>query len=339
MRRAFWEVLFEVFDICDQRRGYGDIKQVVPIIWGGQGVGKSSIIRQWCDQRKRKFIPLHFGQFDSPGDVLGMPDIEGRGTKSRKTIIAKPDWFPEKGWKSVVFCDEINRANNLVSQLLHPFLLDRMVGQHQIPDDVFIIAAANPPETEFQVNDLDVAVMDRLMHIPMEQDQTGADWLGWANREGVDERIMEFISCNPNLIQSREFAVPRESPTRRSWHMLSLLVNGNDISQEAMLMITNGLLGPVAAKYFLDFSKSQELKAFKILESYENDLELQMKVKVASSAAFRRSDLLAKLCEQLKNLLNVRDLTKEQKSNVKLFKSHLPEEFRASLRFKGGGDV
>ena len=123
MRRAFWEVLFEVFDICDQRRGYGDIRQVVPIIWGGQGVGKSSIIQQWCHARKKNFIPLHFGQFDSPGDVLGMPDIEGRGTKSRKTIIAKPDWFPEKGSKSLIFCDEINRANNLVSQLLHPFLL------------------------------------------------------------------------------------------------------------------------------------------------------------------------------------------------------------------------
>lgn len=74
---------------------------VVPLVWGDSGIGKSQTVKQFADENNLQFIDLRLGQMET-GDLVGLPAREGD-----RTIWLKPEWFPTEG-EGVLFLDEIN---------------------------------------------------------------------------------------------------------------------------------------------------------------------------------------------------------------------------------------
>lgn len=339
-RRTFRDILFEVLDVCREHTSVGLVKQIVVMLWGDRGSGKTWMYREYSELRKLMYTLVNWGQFDTPGDALGMPyleDTKGKSGNSYKhTRAGAPEWFPTGDVPTFLHCDELNRANNLVRQLHHGFLLDRMVGTHPLPDNCFVACTANPPEGEYGVQDLDIAVMDRLLHISLPDDPSASGWLQWSIGQNVDSRIISMVAENPSLVAHKVFANPRTGPSKRSWHMLSILLSKNNISREAMLLIAHGLLGVDVGSMFLEQwdamdSSSRPISPMDVLNNYE---AVRERVKIMASWRFRRLDILNLTVVQLNNILKAAGkLSELQVENINRFKSDLPEEVCASIIF------
>lgn len=129
----------------------------VPILVGHAGVGKTQIVKEIAQETGRELIILMLSQME-PGDLLGMPERD-----NDKTIWLKPDWFPADG-NTILFLDEINRANHLTRAAVMQLLLDKRLNEHVLPDGVWVCAAMNPDTEDYEVNEIiDAAFVDRFV--------------------------------------------------------------------------------------------------------------------------------------------------------------------------------
>ena len=110
-------------------------------IWGAPGIGKSSIVRQIAERRRMPLIDIRASLLD-PTDLRGIPMIQD-GT----AVWCPPSFLPKKSDKpGILFLDEINAAPPLVQAALYQLILDRRVGEYELPEGWRIIAAGNRRE-------------------------------------------------------------------------------------------------------------------------------------------------------------------------------------------------
>lgn len=210
---------------------------VVPCIWGPQGIGKSQIVKQYTNDTKLQFIDLRLSLME-PGDLMGMPTIEGD-----QTIFKKPAWFPREGTGGVLFLDELNRANEDILQAVFQLILDRRINNHILPEQWQVVCAGNHGK-DFIVNELDPALMNRFCHVQLDVDYQS--WEKWASKK-LDPRVVKIITEN-RLLQDPEntkFSVfdLGIKTTPRSWEFLNnLLVSG--LSEKLAKEVAYGLVGP-----------------------------------------------------------------------------------------------
>ena len=57
---------------------------------GKHGIGKSQIIERYFVRLGKKVVTLFLGQMSDPGDLIGLPVLDGV-----KTDFRPPWWFPE----------------------------------------------------------------------------------------------------------------------------------------------------------------------------------------------------------------------------------------------------
>ena len=223
---------------------------VVPFIWGSQGIGKSQIIKQYSDNNNLDFIDLRLSLME-PGDLIGMPVIE-----NNKTVFKKPQWFPEEKSKGVLFLDELNRANEDIHQAIFQLILDKRINGHILPKDWQIVVAGNYGD-DYIVQELDPALLSRFCHLYLIPDEN--EWLKWSNnkwpKQYTDIIIGKSILFNKDDIKRLElkfdeFLTAKVQPTPRSNEMLLNILNHNN-DLDILNPITKGLLGTVAGELFL----------------------------------------------------------------------------------------
>ena len=117
------------------------IDQKLPVfIWGAPGIGKSSIVKQIAKQRELEFIDLRLSLLD-PTDLKGIPFFN---SETKEGIWAKPSFLPSKqDSKGILFLDEINTAPPAVQASAYQLILDRKVGEYELPEGWSIVAAGN----------------------------------------------------------------------------------------------------------------------------------------------------------------------------------------------------
>jgi len=77
-----------------------------------------------------------------PSDFSGLPVV-----RESQVDMAPPRWakrLAEAG-RGILFLDEISTAPPAVQAALLRVVLERVVGDLELPDDVVVVAAANPP--------------------------------------------------------------------------------------------------------------------------------------------------------------------------------------------------
>lgn len=109
-------------------------------IWGSPGIGKSSIVRQIAQRRGMPLVDIRASLLD-PTDLRGIPMIQD-GT----AVWCPPSFLPKKSDKpGILFLDEVNAAPPLVQAALYQLILDRRIGEYELPEGWRIVGRRQPP--------------------------------------------------------------------------------------------------------------------------------------------------------------------------------------------------
>ena len=247
------------------------------MLTGRHGIGKSQILTRYFKSKGIPVKTLFLGQMSDPGDLLGLPN---KDEETGKTVFMPPYWFPVDGQPIVLFLDEINRARPEILQTVMDLVLNRKLAGRELPEGSRIIAAGNDGE-EYQLTDLDPALVSRFNIYTFRP--TVEDWLLWATRTGLDERILNFISANPELLDrsadTKEDQGLDKDPDRRAWEKVARLMENIPNPLPVHQKVVAGIIGvQAAAQLFLSFRKddlspidllTDFKKAKKSLDKYE----------------------------------------------------------------------
>lgn len=233
------------------------------MLTGKHGIGKSQILKQFFEERGQKVVILFLGQMSDPGDLIGLPHLNGI---TGKTDFMLPYWFPTDGKPIVLFLDELNRARPEVLQTIMDLTLNRTLAGKSLPAGSRIISAVNDGE-EYQLTDLDPALVSRFNIYEFKP--TVSEWLVWAQKQNLDSRVIDFIAENPDMLDGSEFKREDQglgkTPDRRGWERVAEIIENNQ--PDALLKsVIAGIVGmPAASSFFASLTKVRYLTAKDIL--------------------------------------------------------------------------
>jgi hypothetical protein len=233
------------------------------MLTGKHGIGKSQILTNYFEAQGMKVVTLFLGQMSDPGDLIGLPT---KNAETGKTDFMPPYWFPTDGKPVVLFLDELNRARPEVLQTIMDLALNRKLAGRSLPEGSRLISAVNDGE-EYQLTDLDPALVSRFNIYEFKP--TAQEWLLWASKAGLDSRVIDFISENPEMLDgtafTREDQGLEKSPDRRGWERVSKVLQTNEVTPLLKTVIA-GIVGmPAASKFFAVINQKHLPSAKEIL--------------------------------------------------------------------------
>lgn len=257
----------------------------VPLVVGESGIGKTALVKKLAKENNWSLVVID-GNLLKEGEIGGLPTIEsykvidsnGFEIEKKTTVYAVHNRLREideeiaKERTVLLFIDEINRCEHTVQQELMNLILNREINGYKLHEDVKILAAMNPSskygsDFDYQVVDMDAAQENRFVWLNMESDHT--QWLNWAIGEGIEQKVIEFISTFPEYLNKVNEEDVRATP--RSYERVSKSYKiykekKDSIPRNVFLNVLRGNVGKVIAEEFINFVESDS----KQLLSYED---------------------------------------------------------------------
>ncbi len=250
----------------------------IPVLaWGPPGTGKTATITALAAA-----LGLHcecvIASIREPADFGGLPVIREDGV-----FLHAPAWARRlaQAGKGILFLDEISTAPPAVQAALLRVVLDRVVGDLELPPGVSVVAAANPPEQAAGGWDLSAPLANRFCHLAWALDaQAWVDGMlrGWpapaAPRlpDGWEvvipasrALVASFIRHRPHLllqVPESEDQAGRAWPSPRSWDMAARLLAAADAAaagDDVSALLVAGCVGEGAGLEFLAWRKALDL--------------------------------------------------------------------------------
>lgn len=243
------------------------------IVEGDHGIGKSESVYSFAKKNDFHVEPL-FLSHQEVADLIGIPTMERDSSNHALTTWSKPIWLhrmeeaAKQGKRCVLFLDELNRAQTEVRQAALQLVLDKQIHEHRLPKtvvngvafDTFVVAAVNPADGFYQVDELDPALLDRFLHFKL---HVNADsWLDWATENDVHKTIIAYISNSKDklYVKDENAAI---FPTPRSWVKLSELLKSyedkNIDNQDLMYNLIAGKIGHTVGAQFMTYYKENSV--------------------------------------------------------------------------------
>ena len=229
------------------------------MMWGAPGVGKSQAVRQIAKEiergtGKRTVVTDVRLLLFNPIDLRGIPTANEDKTLA---VWLKPQIFqmdPSDHIVNILFLDEISAAPQSVQAAAYQITLDRVVGEHKLPENCIVIAAGNRVTDKSVAFKMPKALANRLLHIQVEGSFTA--WKQWAIEHGIHPKVVGFLSFRQNYLMAFDgsnddlaFATPR------SWEMVSNLLFAVSDDVEKMYPMVAGLVGAGVAAEFRMWEK------------------------------------------------------------------------------------
>lgn len=246
---------------------------LVPLIRSSPGMGKSEIIQGIARQANLKLIDYRLSQADIT-DLNGLPNFSASG---RAAYIPFED-FPLQGdplppmldengvqlldsmgnprfyngW--LIFFDELTSAPKQMQAAAYKVLLEKKMGQRSLHDKVWMACAGNLESDQAVTHSMSTALQSRLIHLQLEVSKE--DWIDWAIKNDVDERIIAFIEFKPSMLHDfQPNHSDRTYPCPRTWWFVNLLTKGDKLTLETDLALLTGTIGPGAAQEYIQFTR------------------------------------------------------------------------------------
>ena len=212
------------------------------MLWGPPGVGKSQIIAQIAENHDVQVIDIRLSQME-PSDLRGIP------FRAETTVEwAIPGILPNAtrhGEKGILFLDEITSAPPSVSAAAYQLILDRKLGEYEVPDGWAIFAAGNRQGDRGVTYTMPAPLANRFSHFEVETNLD--DWVTWAYKHGIDERIIAFLRFRPELLFDFDPAHnPMAFPSPRSWEFSHRALKKFENSPALLLGTLQACVGPAA---------------------------------------------------------------------------------------------
>lgn len=245
------------------------------MLWGPPGIGKSQAVRQIAKEIKnvtKKEVHITDVRLllFNPIDLRGIPT-----SNSDKTLAVwlKPQIFqmdPSENLINILFLDEISAAPQSVQAAAYQITLDRVVGEHKLPENCIVVAAGNRTTDKSVAFKMPKALANRLMHIEVEG--SFKSWKEWAISSGINDKVIGFLSFRQNyLIGFDSGNDDLAFPTPRAWEMVSNLLNGICDDIDDMYSLIAGIIGSGVAVEFRTWAK-----VYKDLPSIEDIFDGKM---------------------------------------------------------------
>jgi len=236
-------------------------------IWGPPGVGKSAICAEVAEEKKVGFIDMRLVQKD-PTDLRGIPIPQmpvykdGKMVEPGKAIWLSPSDLPPKGWVGILFLDELTSAVPLTQASAYQLTFDRKLGEYELPEGCYIVAAGNRIQDRAVVHRMSSALMNRFVHINFGDEIDGQlfpnldDWIDWALGVQISPAIIGFLKWKPDMLfKFRPDAEENAFPTPRSWDFADRMMK---FTPKGLLNeVLEGTIGKGAAAEFAAFLKVQ----------------------------------------------------------------------------------
>lgn len=213
------------------------------LLWGAPGTGKSSVVRDLADVMGWPYEVV-IASIREPSDFAGLPIVVDGGVR-----FAPPSWatsLAESG-RGLLFLDEISTAPPAVQAALLRVVLERTVGDLQLPDDVVVVAAANPPDQAADGWDLSAPLANRFCHLDWTTDAATVaegftsgfhkpeipDSVGKqletdsSGRSRARAEVATFLLLRPSVVSAPptdRAAAGRAWPSPRTWEMAADLL-------------------------------------------------------------------------------------------------------------------
>ena len=230
------------------------------MLWGAPGVGKSQGVRQIAKEieiatGKRVDVTDVRLLLFNPIDLRGIPVANEDRTLA---VWLKPKIFQMDGSDDVVnilFLDEITAAPQSVQAAAYQITLDRVVGEHKLPDNCIVIAAGNRITDKSVSVKMPKALANRLLHI--EVNGSFESWKKWAIGAGINRKVLGYLSFRRDRLFG--FDATRDDlafPTPRTWEMVSNILNTVSEDVEKVCPLISGLIGAGYATEFKFWCRS-----------------------------------------------------------------------------------
>lgn len=247
--------------MCVEALALAVAARVPAVVWGAPGTGKSSAVAAMA---RRAGLPCEvvIASIREPSDFAGLPIVAGDGVR-----FAPPQWavnLSEAG-RGVLFLDEISTAPPAVQAALLRVVLERVVGDLILPEQVAIVAAANPVDQAADGWDLSAPLANRFCHLQWSVDpQEVATGLvagfpdpeppaleaGWeATIPQAAGMVGAFVTLRPSLLSAPptdRSAAGQAWPSPRTWEMTARLLaacGAANASMAARRMLVAGAVG------------------------------------------------------------------------------------------------
>jgi len=291
------------------------IESQIPVfVWGSPGIGKSSIVKQIAQDKGLEFVDLRLSLLD-PTDLKGIPFFD---QENNQAVWASPNFLPNAPEsKGILFLDEINTAPPSVQASAYQLVLDRKVGDYELPKGWSIIAAGNNESDRGVVYRMPPPLANRFVHLNMEV--SFEDWKGWAYEKGIDSSIIAFLHYDGSKLFEFEPSKNQKSfPTPRSWEYVDKILKSG-IEATLLMDIVSGAVGNESAIAFMSFRKVMNRlpDIDKLLNNEEVEVEHDSQVLFA---------LIAGVISNIKA-----NSTKKKIDNALKFSLTLPKEFSVML--------
>jgi len=225
-------------------------RQLPVFVWGAPGIGKSSIVKQIAQAKELEFLDLRLSLLD-PTDLKGIPFFNA---ETKEGVWAKPSFLPsDPDSRGILFLDEINTAPPAVQASAYQLILDRKVGEYELPKGWSIVAAGNRENDRGVVYKMPPPLANRFVHFEMEVDFE--DWKAWAYSAGIESAIIGYLAYDKSMLftfdptsNEKAFATPR------SWEYVDSIVKSG-IDAELLLDSISGAVGREAAVGYSSFKK------------------------------------------------------------------------------------
>ncbi|MFT7645562.1 MAG: hypothetical protein ACI8Y4_000292 [Candidatus Poriferisodalaceae bacterium] len=234
---------------------------VPTVLWGAPGTGKSSAVSALA-AASGLACEVVIASIREPSDFGGLPIVVEGGVR-----FAPPAWAMNlsRAGRGVLFLDEISTAPPAVQAALLRVVLERVVGDLALPDEVAIVAAANPPEQAADGWDLSAPLANRFCHLDWVVDahEVAAGLVAgfpaprapelpgsWTTQIPLAAGVVAgFLGVRPSLVvapPTDRAAAGRAWPSPRTWEMAIRLLaacQAADVAAPVRSALIRGVVG------------------------------------------------------------------------------------------------
>jgi hypothetical protein len=200
------------------------------------------MVAQVAARHDAPLIDIRLSQME-PSDLRGIPFRNG-------DIVdwAIPAMLPDAqrhGPEGIMFLDEITSAPPSVSAAAYQLILDRKLGEYEVPEGWAIIAAGNRQGDRGVTYSMPAPLANRFSHYEVEVNLD--DWVAWAYANRIDDRVIGFLRFRPDLLFDFDPSHnPVAFPTPRSWEFTHRALQKFDDNRDLLANALQACVGKAA---------------------------------------------------------------------------------------------